>query len=160
MLVGHLVAVLSFIESPYLPASLLFLSPQIDFVLLSFRILLVYLFFLSVFYMPGEYLSSSLSDYLNTLGELDGFINSQNCDGLVIVGDFNVDFCRQGPLHNLLVDFMSDHDLVARDLPFQGSIGHTYERDDGNMSENCGQMSEVNYTFPAPLQRAARAYTL
>ena len=25
------------------------------------------------------------------------------------------------------------------------------------MSENCGQMSEVNYTFPAALQRAARA---
>ena len=52
-------------------------------------------------------------------------------DGLVIVGDFNVDFGRQGPLHNLLVGFMSDHDLVARDLPFHGSIGHTYERDDG-----------------------------
>ena len=81
--------------------------------------------------MPGEYLSSSFSDYLNTLGELDGFINSQNCDGLVIVGDFNVDFGRQGPLHNILVGFMSDHDLVASDLPFHGSIGHTYERDDG-----------------------------
>ena len=36
-----------------------------------------------------------------------------------------------GKGHNLLVGFMSDHDPVARDLPFHGSIGHTYERDDG-----------------------------
>ena len=127
MLVGRLVAVT---ESPYLPASLLFLSPQIHFVLLSFMILLVYLFFLFVFTCLVSIFHPP-SVIINTLGELDGFINSQNCDGLVIVGDFNVDFGQQGPLHSLLVGFMSDHDLVARDLSFHGSIGHTYERDDG-----------------------------
>lgn len=41
-------------------------------------------------YIPAE---SALffTDYLNTLGELEGFINSHNCDGIFLIGDFNVD---------------------------------------------------------------------
>ena len=44
--------------------------------------------------MPTEYHPSSFSEYLNTLGELDEFINSQQCDVNLLVGDFNVDFDR------------------------------------------------------------------
>ena len=36
------------------------------------------------------------TDDLNTLGELDGFIESQQCDYTLIAGDFNVDFDRGG----------------------------------------------------------------
>ena len=44
-------------------------------------------------YMPtrGSY---SSSDYMNTLGELQGFIASHHFDILLIAGDFNVDFDR------------------------------------------------------------------
>ena len=41
-------------------------------------------------YMPSSSSPSSLSEYLNTLGELDGFIHSYHSDVVVIVGEFNV----------------------------------------------------------------------
>ena len=50
---------------------------------------------------------------------------------LVIIGDFNYDFDRPGPLANLLCDFMSELDLVSCDINFRGSVMFTYERDDG-----------------------------
>ena len=68
-------------------------------------------FSLIIVYMPTEYRPSSFSEYLNTLGELDGFINSQQCD--VLVGDFNVDFYRGGTHAKLLSDFMSDLNLFG-----------------------------------------------
>ena len=46
-------------------------------------------------YMPAFVDSSSHLEYLNTLGELQGFIDAQQFDMLIIVGDFNVDFDRQ-----------------------------------------------------------------
>ena len=36
--------------------------------------------------------------FLHTLGELEGFIDTQYCDVTIVVGDFNVDFDRDGPL--------------------------------------------------------------
>ena len=57
------------------------------------------------------------SEYLNTLGELHGFM-SHHCDIVVIAGDFNN--CG-GPI---LFNFMSGLNLYASDLPF---IGFTYE---------------------------------
>jgi hypothetical protein len=42
------------------------------------------------------------SDYC-TLGELDGFIESQQCDYTLIAGDFNVDFDRGGRLASLFL---------------------------------------------------------
>jgi len=78
-------------------------------------------------YLPTDYGTSTLL----ALGELDGFIDSQSFDHIIIGGDFNVDFNRSsGPL-NLLSNFMADHDLVAADCAIQHSIGFTYERDDG-----------------------------
>ena len=50
-------------------------------------------------YMPT---ASSVSDFLHTLGELEGFIDTQCCDVAMVVGDFNVDFDRDGPLAKLL----------------------------------------------------------
>ena len=64
-------------------------------------------------YLPSECLPSSFNEYLNTLGELEGFLD---CDVNILVGDFNVDFGRGGPLAELLVDFMSELNLYACDL--------------------------------------------
>ena len=47
-------------------------------------------------YMPAESHSSSFCEYLNTLGEVKGFIDSLQCDNNIIVGDFNADFDRDG----------------------------------------------------------------
>ena len=65
----------------------------------------------------------SFSDYLNTLGELHGFIASQAHDVLLIACDFNVDFNFSCSLHSLLVDFLSDLDLTVCDLSFESSVG-------------------------------------
>lgn len=48
------------------------------------------------------------------------FINSHNCDAVVIVGDFNVDFNPH-----------TDHSLCSCGLPFQDNVMFTYEHDDG-----------------------------
>lgn len=64
-------------------------------------------------------------------GEIEGFIDSQQCDNIVLAGDFNVDFDRGGSLADILLDFISDLDLVASDLSYRNSVGFTYERDDG-----------------------------
>ena len=40
-------------------------------------------------YMPAA-CQSSFVDYLNTLGELQGFLESQQCDVNILVADFNV----------------------------------------------------------------------
>ena len=84
-------------------------------------------------YLPTDYgTAASYDDYLCVLGELDGFIESQTFDHIVIGGDFNVDFNRpSGPL-NLLSSFMTDHDLVAADSFFRHLISFSYERDDGS----------------------------
>ena len=71
------------------------------------------------------------SDYLNTLGELDGFIESQQCDYTLIAGDFNVDFDRGGRLASLLSDFVSEQNFVVCDLSYRESVNFNYERDDG-----------------------------
>ena len=83
-------------------------------------------------YFPSDCAVSSSSDYLNTLGELEGFFETQSPDcNILIVGDFNVDFSRHGHSVQLLQNFMRDNFLVVADLRFQGEINFTYERDDG-----------------------------
>ena len=66
------------------------------------------------------------NEYLNTLGELDGFIR----DVVVIVGDFNVDLDRCNQITSLLCDFMSDHGLCSCDMLFRDDVKFT-EYDDG-----------------------------
>ena len=63
--------------------------------------------------MPARSSSTASSEYLNTLGELQGFITSQHFDILLIAGDFNLDFDRSGPFHSHLVDFISDLNLFV-----------------------------------------------
>ena len=44
-------------------------------------------------YLPTDYAtSSSCDDFLHVISELEGFINSQPFNSLLIAGDFNVDF--------------------------------------------------------------------
>ena len=81
-------------------------------------------------YMPSECTPSAFNEYLNTLGELEGFLESQQCDVSILVGDFNVDFDRGGSLAKLLADFLSELYMCACDLSFRGLINYTYERDD------------------------------
>ena len=80
--------------------------------------------------MPSE-IGSSLNEYLSTLGELEGFIDSHPCDNTFLVGDFNVDFTRGGPLKDLLTDFVSELNLCVRDLDYQTSVNYTFESNDG-----------------------------
>ena len=82
-------------------------------------------------YLPSDSPVSSFSDYLNTLGELEGFIESQHCDSTLVAGDFNVDFDRGGPLASLLVDLASEQNSVVCDLSYCESVKFTYERNDG-----------------------------
>ena len=81
--------------------------------------------------MPSQSSNTCYNDYLSTLGEVEGFLDSQSFDYVAIVGDFNVDFARGGPLVNLLDDFASDLELVVCDLSYKDDIMFTYERDDG-----------------------------
>ena len=80
-------------------------------------------------YMPSQSLPA---DYLDTLGVLEGFIESYRCDVVAIVGDFNIDFSRVNLSANYLSGFMASCDLVACDLAYGNFISHTYERDDGS----------------------------
>ena len=64
-------------------------------------------------------------------GAIEGFVDSHQCDVIVIVGDFNMDFSRDSASVHLLCSFMSSLDLMACDLAFHRSIQFTYERDDG-----------------------------
>ena len=59
--------------------------------------------------MPAD-AQSAFNEYLNTLGELEGFRESQQC---ILVGDFNVDFDRGGALAKLLVNFLSELNMCA-----------------------------------------------
>ena len=56
--------------------------------------------------MPTDCGPMSYSDYLHTLGDLEGFIECQNCDAVIIAGDFNVDFDRGGQNRKLLENFI------------------------------------------------------
>ena len=67
------------------------------------------------------------------LGELEGFLASRDHDVCLLVGDFNVDFDRDGCLNDLLVDFMSHLDLHACNLLFSDNISYTYEKDDAQV---------------------------
>lgn len=66
--------------------------------------------------MPSENTSTSFTNYLNTFGALEGFIDSQQCDCAVIAGDFNADFDCGGPLVRLLNGFVSDMESVFCDF--------------------------------------------
>ena len=72
------------------------------------------------------------SVYLDTLGKLEGFLDSVRYDHVIIAGDFNVDFCRDSPVKSLLLDFISSNDLCCVDRAFQDNILFTYESGDGN----------------------------
>ena len=62
-------------------------------------------------YMPAESHSSTSGEYLNTLGEVEGFIHSMQCDNNIIVGDFNADFDHGGISADLLSYFVLDLNL-------------------------------------------------
>ena len=63
--------------------------------------------------------------------DLEGFIESQQCDYTLVTDDFNVDFYGAGLWAGLLTDFVSDHNSVLCDLSYLQSVYFTYERDDG-----------------------------
>ena len=50
-------------------------------------------------YMPYENHLSSFTDYLNTLGEIQGLLDAHSHTGIFLIGDFNVDF--NAPVHLL-----------------------------------------------------------
>ena len=85
-----------------------------------------------MFYLPTNYNSSQSNDYfLETIGELKGYVNSMFFDNLIIAGDFNVDFSRSNVTNRYLNSFMSDLNLVASDVQPKFGIKYTYRRDDG-----------------------------
>ena len=90
-------------------------------------------FLMFCIYMPYENHPSSFTDYLNTLGEIQGLLDSHSYSGAFLIGDFNVDYDRNSPLTDLLCNFMTELDLVASDLQYKDSILFTYERDGGGL---------------------------
>ena len=73
-------------------------------------------------YMPADCAPPAFNEYLKTLGELEGFLESQRCDVSILVGDFNVDFDWGGALGKVLVDFLSELNLCACDMSFRSSL--------------------------------------
>ena len=70
-------------------------------------------------YLPTDYRNlNSDDDFLHSLGELGGFINSQSFDDIIIGGDFNTDFNNPSFRTFLLNNFMEEYDLVAIDTAF------------------------------------------
>ena len=55
-------------------------------------------------YLPTDYNTPELNNsFLETLAELEGFISSYSYDNLILCGDFNVDFDRDGQNANHLL---------------------------------------------------------
>ena len=70
-------------------------------------------------YSPADSGPSSYTEYLNTLGELEGF---NHCDNGFVVGDFNVDFDPSSSRSKLLCEFMSNLGLISCDLSFRDEV--------------------------------------
>ena len=62
---------------------------------------------------------------------MGGLLEFNKCDVNLLVVYFNVDFSRAGGVTQLLLDFMDEWDLCARDPSYPDTIPFTYERDDG-----------------------------
>ena len=83
-------------------------------------------------YLPTNYgTSQSHNLYLEVLGELKGFIDTQVFDNIIIAGDFNVDFSHPGVTCAYLHTLMNDLRLCAVDVFTCFNTEFTYERDDG-----------------------------
>ena len=68
-------------------------------------------------YLPTNYgTTQSYDQYLESLGELKGFIDSQVFDNIIIAGDFNVDFNHHSTSSEYLIRFMNDLQLCAVDV--------------------------------------------
>lgn len=81
--------------------------------LLAFPSLLILLICV---YLPTNYGTSQSHDlYLEVLGELKGFIDTQTFDKVIIAGDFNADFNHRGVPCEYLVSLMDDLQLCAVD---------------------------------------------
>ena len=80
-------------------------------------------------YLPTDYgISDSNNAFLESLGELEGFISMQSFDNIIICGDFNVHFSQSN--HNCIqfLTFMRIYNQVCADLSC--NIKYTYRRDD------------------------------
>ena len=94
-------------------------------------------------YLPTNYGTSQSSDqFLESLGELKGFIDTQVYDKVVIAGDFNVDFRQHS---TPCVQFMNDLELSAVDTRPGYNINFTYERDDGLAHSWPDHILSLNY---------------
>ena len=83
-------------------------------------------------YLPTNYgTTQSYDQYLESLGELKDFIDSQVFDNIIIAGDFNVDFNHHSTSSEYLIRFMNDLQLCAVGVLSCYNINFTYERDDG-----------------------------
>ena len=67
-------------------------------------------------YRPGFVDSSLYLDFMNIIGELQGFIDSQQFD--VLLFDFNVDYNKHDTLASLSIEFTTDFSFVATDLSY------------------------------------------
>ena len=82
-------------------------------------------------YFPTDYHSDVSNDnFMSSVGELCGFIDSQAFDFLLIGGDFNTDLSFNSTRSCQLRDLMMEFDLICADS-LSSSIQFTYVRDDG-----------------------------
>ena len=84
-MVGHMVGVLFYIEHHFL---LPLQSPSNRFCALKLQDKSGFSVLLINVYMPSSCQPSFLCNYLDILGAIEGFVDSHQCDVIVIVGDF------------------------------------------------------------------------
>ncbi len=86
-------------------------------------------------YLPTDYNNrSSRDEFLFVLAELEGFIQAQQFDSLLIVGDFNVDLDRDRFNTEQLVSFIGEFNLVSVDYCFRSRVVYTFEGPNGSKS--------------------------
>ena len=84
-------------------------------------------------YLPMDYgTTDSCDDVLFALAELNGFIDSQSYNSLLLVGDFNVWILIARWTQFADLNLIDELNLLAVDLSFRPSVKYTFESDDGS----------------------------
>ena len=103
-------------------------------------------------YFPTDDGSTTSKDALIfVLGELEALIGTQQCDHLLVAGDFNIDFSRNSVCCRTVLNFFNQHALIPVDLHFGDNVGWTFETHTGyrgiSIINNGGVLLSPNCTI-------------
>ena len=80
------------------------------------------------------FLTTSKDALIIVLGELEALIGTQQCDHLLVAGDFNIDFSCNSVCCRTLLNFFNQHALTPIHLHLGDNVGWTFEAHSG---ESC-----------------------